>query len=88
MKASKGFSYTIIFLFFISLILSYFEFLLINERVILRVESIFLRFELIFLAFWNPLTNLIFGYPFDILILISLTVIAFYALKYLGIKIR
>jgi len=81
MKASKEFSYTIIFLFFISIILSYFEFLLIDELVILRFESIFL-------AFWTPLTNFFSGYPFDILILISLTIIAFYTLKYLGINIR
>ena len=81
MKASKEFFYTIIVLFFISLILSYFDFLLIDELVILR-------FELIFLAFWTPAVDFLLGYPLDIVILISLTIIAFYTLKYLGLKIR
>jgi len=81
MKVSKEFSYAMIFFFLTSLILSYFDLLLINENIIIRIQ-------LYFLLIWRPLTAFLMGYPLDVLVLISLTIAVFYILKILGIRIQ
>jgi len=81
MRVSKEFGFCILALFFFSAILAYFELLLIDETNISRIQ-------VYFYTFWNPLKNFIFGYPLDVAILISITLIAFFILKFLGIRIQ
>ncbi|OGL47841.1 MAG: hypothetical protein A2W05_02815 [Candidatus Schekmanbacteria bacterium RBG_16_38_10] len=81
MRASKEFGICILCLFFFSLILDYFELLMISEKNIFRLQSYFF-------AFWTPFKNFFLEYPLDIAILLSITLITFYILRFLGIRIQ
>ncbi len=80
MKNRKPFLYAILGADFLAILLAWAGFLLIEEDTILEVQKYLL-------FYWDGLYSFLIGYPLDVTILISVTIIIYYILRFFGIRI-